>query len=284
MKTLRECINEAVEKKVAIGHFNISDSEGFKAVVEGAKTLNVPVIVGVSEGEREFIGLKEIISLVEIARNNGMDIFLNADHTYSVEKSKAAIDAGADSVIIDAADKSFEENVSTTKEVVEHAKARTSSKETLVEGELGFIGISSKVIDALPDGVSEETQTDPEDAARFVSETGVDLFAPSVGNVHGLVKSGNPRLNIERIEAISKAAGVPLVLHGGSGISDEDFRNAIKAGIRIIHINTELRLAYKEGIEEGLRSGEIAPYKFMKDAVEEMKEVVVEKLKLFNNL
>lgn len=282
MKTLRECIAEAEAKGVAIGHFNISDSEGFRAVIEGAKELAVPAIIGVSEGEREFIGLKEVVSLVEVARGNGLDIFINADHTYSVEKSKAAIDAGVDSVIIDGANKPYEENLNMAKEVVGYARSR--DKEILVEGELGFIGTSSKVIENLPEGVSEETQTKPEDAVRFINETGIDLFAPSVGNVHGMVKSGNPNLNIERIKTISEAVKIPLVLHGGSGISDNDFRAAIEAGIRIIHINTELRVAYKEGIEEGLKSGEIAPYKFMQQAVEDMKNVVIEKLKLFNNL
>lgn len=282
MKTLRDCIAEAETNNVALGHFNISDLEGFKAVVEGAKSLNVPVIIGVSEGERDFIGLREIISIVEVARNEGMDIFLNADHTYSIEKAKAAIDAGVDSVIIDGAGKPYEENVSMVKEVV--AYAREKNPNILIEAELGYIGASSKVIDTLPEGVSEATQTDPEDARRFTGETGIDLLAPSVGNVHGMVKSGNPKLNIQRIKDIREAVRTPLVLHGGSGISDEDFKEAIRAGIRIIHINTELRLAYKEGLKEGIKSGEIAPYKFMQEAIEGMKEVVINRLKLFNNL
>ena len=282
MKSLLECITDAEQRGVAIGHFNISDSEGFKAVVEAATLLQVPVIIGVSEGEREFIGLEEVAALVEVAKGNGMEIFLNADHTYSVEKAREAFDAGADSVIIDGAAKSFEENVSMTKEVVEYAKTR--NKGQLIEGELGFIGMSSKMLDTIPEGVSKETQTRPEDAKDFVSQTNIDLLAPSVGNIHGMIKTGNPKLNIERIKAIREAAGVPLVLHGGSGISDEDFRAAIGSGISVIHINTELRLAYKEGIEEGLKSGEIAPYKFMKAAVEEMKRVVTEKLRLFNML
>jgi fructose-bisphosphate aldolase class II len=280
--TLRDCIAEAEKKGVAIGHFNISDSEGFKAVVEGLKeasahaSFNIPVIIGVSEGEREFIGLREIVSLVEVARGNGMEIYLNADHTYSVEKAKTALDAGVDSVIIDASDKTFEENVSLAKEVVQYANGKA-----LVEGELGFIGKSSKVLEEMPEGV---TQTNPDDARRFIEETRVDLLAPSVGNIHGVVKSGEPKLNIELIRNIRKAVKVPLVLHGASGNSDEDIRASIKAGISVIHINTELRLAYKAGLEEAVKSGEIAPYKFMQEAVNDMKEVVVRKLKLFNNL
>lgn len=294
MKTLREYIQEAEERKIAIGHFNISDSEGFKAVVESAKNLGVPVIIGVSEGEREFIGIPEVVSLVHTAQENGLPVFINADHTYSVEKAKVAIDAGMNSVIIDGADKNYEDNVALVKEVVEYArnaKGRTLGTDPqgptlgcLVEAELGFIGKSSKLLDNIPEGVSEATQTDPEQARKFVQETGVDLLAPSVGNIHGMVKSGNPKLNIERIKAIREKSGVPLVLHGGSGTTDEDFLKAIEAGISIIHINTELRAAYKEGVEEGLRSGEIAPYKFLAEGVEEMKKVVQERLKLFNKI
>jgi len=282
MKTLREYLAWAEEKQIALGHFNISDSEGFKAVVETAKELNVPVIIGVSEGERDFIGLKEVVALVKTARVNDLPVFVNADHTYSVGKAKLAIDAGVDSVIIDVAEKTLEENTKLTKETVDYA--RLKDPEILVEGELGFIGKSSKLLETLPDGVSEATQTNPDEAAKFVRETGIDLLAPSVGNVHGMVKTGNPKLNIERIKTIQKVVGVPLVLHGGSGITDVEFVAAIEAGIRIIHINTELRVAYKEGIKEGLKSGEIAPYKFLAEGVEEMKKVVQDKLKLFNKL
>jgi fructose-bisphosphate aldolase class II len=282
MKTLHEWISWAEEKKVAIGHFNISDSEGFKAVVEVAEEMGLPVIIGVSEGERDFLGVAESVALVSAAREKGLPVFLNADHTYSVERTKEAIDAGFNSVIIDAAGESFEDNVSKTKEIVDYVKARGA--DVLVEAELGFIGKSSKILEEIPDGVSENTQTDPEDAKKFVDETGINLLAPSVGNIHGMVKSGQPRLNIERIKMIRETAGVPLVLHGGSGIADEDFLAAIDAGVAIIHINTELRVAYKEGIEEGLKSEEVAPYKFLAQGVEGMKKVIRDRLKLFNKL
>ena len=282
MKSLREYLAWAEKKQVAIGHFNISDSERFKAVVESAVELGVPVIIGVSEGERDFIGVPEIVALVQTEREKGLSVFLNADHTYSVEKVKEAVDAGCDAVIIDGAAKSFEENVSETRESVEYAKSKGGK--VLVEGELGFIGQSSKVLESIPEGVSEETQTEPEDAQRFVEETGIDLFAPSVGNIHGIVKGGEPNLNIERIKAIASVINVPLVLHGASGNSDEDILSAIDAGIRIVHINTEIRLAYKAGIEAGLESEEVAPYKFMAKGIEKMKKVIIDKLKLFNRL
>ncbi|MEK7147676.1 MAG: class II fructose-bisphosphate aldolase, partial [Patescibacteria group bacterium] len=190
--------------------------------------------------------------------------------------------AGVDAIIIDFANKSYEENVSATKEVVAYARAK--NPDIVVESELGFIGQSSKVLDAVPEGVSEETQTKPEEAREFVVETGIDLLAPSVGNVHGMVKTGEPKLNIERIAAIHEAVSVPIVLHRGSGNSEEDFLAAINAGVRIIHINTELRLAYKEGLAEAVKSGEVAPYKFMQGAVDDMREVVKKRLKLFNKI
>ena len=282
MKTLKEYIHEAEEKGVAIGHFNISDSEGLKAVVESATELGVPVIIGVSEKERSFLGVAEIRVLVQAEKDKGLPVFLNADHTYSIEASEEAVDNNFDSVIIDGAEKPFNENVMMTKEVVRYAREKVPGM--LVEGELGFIGTGSMMRDEIPDGVSLETQTTPEDAKKFVEETGVDLFAPSVGNVHGLVRSGEPKLNIKRIKEINKVVGVPLVLHGASGNTDEEVSASIDAGIRIVHINTELRMAYKKGIEKGLSSDEIAPYKFMAEGVVEMKKIVTAKLKVFNKI
>ena len=281
MNTLKDWLAWAGEHKVAIGHFNISDSEGFRAAVDAATALKVPVIIGVSEGERAFIGVAEVAAMVKAEQAKDLPVFLNADHTYSVALAKEAIDAGFDEVIIDAADKPYAENVATTKEVVSYARSKGA---TLVEAELGFIGQGSELRANIPQGVSEATETKPEDAARFVTETGIDLLAPSVGNIHGIVSTGEPRLNIERIRAIAAAVSLPLVLHGASGNSDEDVGAAIDAGIRIVHINTEMRLAYKKGVEEGIKSDAIAPYRFLAEGVEGMKEVITHKLKVFNKL
>lgn len=109
MKTLKDCIKEAEEKKVAIGHFNISNLEGFWAIVNASKKLNVPVIVGVSEGERDFVGIAQVRALVDSVKKDGVDIFLNADHTFSVDRVKEVVDANFDAVIIDGAEKSLEE-------------------------------------------------------------------------------------------------------------------------------------------------------------------------------
>jgi len=286
MKSLREYIKEAEERKTAIGHFNISNSEGFWAVVGASKKLNLPVIIGVSEGERDFIGIKQVSALVATVKSEALPIFLNADHTYSVDRVKEVIDAGFDAVIIDGAEKSFEENIIMTKESVEYRNSKNQN--VLVEAEYGFIGKSSKVLEELPEGVevSDSTMTKPFEAAQFVKESGIDLFAPAVGNIHGMVKGGNPKIDIERIRQIRESTGVPLVLHGGSGITDEEFKQAIEAGISVIHINTEIRLAYKQGIQKSLieNPDEIAPYKYLKPAVQAMQAVVEKRMALFANL
>ena len=287
---LSEAIKKAEGEGKAIGHFNISNLEAFNAIVEVAKKLSVPVIIGVSEGERDFVGLVDAVALVRGEYEAGVEIFLNADHTYSYERSVEAINAGFDAVIIDGASKTHDENVEMTKKVVEYAKnySAQNGREVLVEGELGYIGQSSKVLDSLPEGVSIDPNslTQPEDAKKFIEETGVDMLAPSVGNVHGIIKGGNPALNIERIKAIKDICNIPLVLHGASGITDEELHLAVLAGISIVHYNTELRVAYKDALVKSLEenTGEVAPYKYLKSAEKAIAEVVEKKLRIMNNL
>ena len=287
--TLRECIADAEKNKVAIGHFNISNTEGLWGVFRAAKNLNVPVIIGVSEGERDFLGIRQSVALVRSLREQfKYPIFINADHTYSYDRVKEAIDAGFDAVIFDGAKLSLEENILTARKCVEYA--RSINSEIIVEGEIGYIGTSSKILDAIPEGVGiigSGSLTKPEDAKNFVLETGVDLLAPSVGTFHGVLRTGvKPALDIERVGLVRKAAGVPLVLHGGSGNSKEDFTHAIEAGVSIVHINTEIRIAYRKGLELGLQQNpdEVAPYKFLKGSVASIEKVVDEKLKIFNRL
>lgn len=285
MKTLREYIKEADEKKIAIGHFNISNLEALHGIYNAAKKLNVPVIIGLSEGEEEFVGKHEAVALIkEIREKDNFPIFLNADHHYSFESIKAVLDIGFDAAIIDAVKLDVKENIVLTKKCVDYA--HSLNRDILIEAELGFIGTSSKLLEEIPEGVSELTMTKPEDAKSFVEQTGIDLLAPSVGNVHGMIKGGNPKLDIERIKNIRETAGVPLVLHGGSGISDQDFKSAIQAGISVIHINTEIRVAYKEALEKFLKENpnEVAPYKILKPAVEAIEQVVENRLKLFSGI
>lgn len=292
MKTLKQTVWEAREKKVAVGHFNISNLEALWGIFRAAQSLNVPVIIGVSEGEREFVGVKQVAAVVKSIREEfDYPIYLNADHTYSFDKVKEAIDAGFDSVIVDGAKLTFEENVRITKQCVDYAREYTqkTGREVLVEAELGYIGQSSKVLDEIPEGVllDENSLTDKFKAKEFVDLTGVDMLAPAVGNFHGMLRGGvDPKLNIERVKEIADVTGIPLVLHGGSGNSEDDFKQAIANGINIVHINTEIRLAFRDAVKKALQENpeEVAPYKFLKPGMLAVQEVVEKKLKFFNNL
>lgn len=287
MKSLKEYILEAEKNKKSIGHFNISNIEGVWAIYNAAKKLSeeageqIPVIIGTSEGERKHFGATQIVNLVQDLRTDkDYPIFVNADHVYTIELAKESIDIGYDMVIIDFAEKSYEENLAATKEVVAYRDETDSH--TLIESELGFIGGGSNFKDEIPEGVSKETMTKPKEAKTFVEITGTDLLAPSVGNIHGMVKTGNPKLDLERIAEVRKEGGVPMVLHGGSGVSDEDFVEAIKSGISVIHINTELRSAFRKGLEKGLAGSDtISPYRYMKVAQDAMQEKVEERIRLF---
>ena len=285
MKTLKEYILEAEEKGIAIGHFNISNLETLRGIFEAAKKLDLPVIIGTAEGEQNFIGTKQAVALVRSLREEyGYPIFLNADHHYSYDKVKEAVDAGYDAVIFDATGLSFEDNIKVTKQCVDYAKSVNPN--IIVEAELGFIGSSSKVLEGIPEGVkiTEEFLTKPEEAKRFVTETGVDMIAPAVGNIHGMLKGGkDPALNIQRIKEIKEAVGIPMVLHGASGNSAEDIKAAIAAGMSCVHINTEIRVAFRKALVKSLQDNpdEVAPYKYMKDSVSAVEKVVEEKLKLF---
>jgi len=285
MKSLREVIAEAEEQKVAVGHFNVSDSSQLWGIFRAAQKLNLPVVIGASEGERDFIGVRQLVALVRSIREEfDYPIYTNADHTYSLQRVKEAIDAGFDAVIYDGNKVSHEENLEITKQCVEYARAQ--DRDVLVEAELGNIGMSSKLLDGIPEGaeITDEMMTLPEELAEFVAHTGVDLIAPAVGNLHGMMKHGNnPKLNIERIAQLRAAGGVPMVLHGGSGISDEDFVEAIKAGIGMVHINTEIRKAYRDGIVDYLQANpdEVAPYRYVGAGRDALEAVVEARMRLF---
>ena len=286
MRSLRDLLQETEKSGIAIGHFNISDLVLLKAVFGAARELSVPVLVGLSEGEREFMGTRQIAAFVRSLREEfDFPIFLNADHTHSLAKGVEAAKAGFDSIVFDLSALPFEENVRQTKQAVEALK--TINPSMLVEGEIGDIGTGSEIHETSPD-LSKGLST-PEEAKRFVESTGVDILAPAVGNMHGMLRSmvqgeTKKRLDIERIAGIKRAAGVFLTLHGGSGTDDEDLRKAIGAGIDIVHINTELRVAWRRGLEQGLakQPDEVVPYKILPTAVDLVEQVVSSRLRLFN--
>ena len=288
MQDLRDILEQAQENGVAIGHFNVAGLVLLKAVVAAARELKVPVIIGASEGEREFMGVRQIAVLVRSLREEfDFPIFLNADHTHSLARAIEAAKAGFDAIVFDASALLFEENVRRTKEAVEALKAVNPA--ILVEGEIGDIGTGSDIHAAAPD--LSKSLTTPTEAKQFVESTAIDILAPAVGNMHGMLKSmvqgeTKKHLDIPRITQIKHAAGVLLTLHGGSGTDDEDLRKAIAAGINIVHINTELRVAWRHGLEDGLvkQPDEVVPYKILPVAVESVKQVARSRLRLFNGV
>ncbi len=285
MKTLREVLGESRQNEVAVGHFNISDLAGLKAVFESARALHVPVIVGLSEGERDFMGVREAAAVVKVLRQKyDYPIFLNADHTHSLASAEEAARAGFDSIVFDRSELPFAQNISETKRAVEALKA--INPVILIEGEIGEIGTGSEIHEEAPQGL---TLTTTEEAREFVAATGIDILAPAVGNTHGLSRSmirgeAQKHLDIDRIAEIRKATGLFMTLHGASGTNDDDLRRAIQAGITEIHINTEVRLAWRRGLETAFAKerDQVVPYKLLPAAVDAMKQVVSARLLLFN--
>jgi fructose-bisphosphate aldolase class II len=197
------------------------------------------------------------------------------------------VEAGYDSAVFDVSDLPFEQNIELTREAVRLAKS--INPDFVIEGEVTYIGGSSKLLEDFPMDASlvPEGLTSPEDAKLYVDSTGVDLIAPAIGNIHGIMKHlPNPRIDLDRIRAIKKATPAPIVLHGGSGLREEDFIQAIYAGVSVIHINTEIRLAWRKGLETSLaaNSDEVAPYKLFPPAEKAVETIVFERLKLFNKL
>jgi fructose-bisphosphate aldolase class II len=288
MRTLSEALSDARSRRVAIGHFNVSDLVALKAVTETAYELKTPVLIGTSEGERSFLGVSEIAAVVGSLRKRlDHPIFLNADHTHSLAGAVEAARAGYDMVGFDASSMSLETNINLTRQAVEAVKS--INPHIVVEGELGNIGTGSEIHNNVPE--SSRFLTNIGDAKHFVEAARIDVLAPAVGNMHGLVRamiSGSMKkhLDIGRIEEIAIATGVPLTLHGGSGTDNSDFRRAIHVGITIIHINTEIRLAWQHGLEAALAENpdEVVPYRVYGRALKEMQIVVSNRLRLFNGM
>jgi fructose-bisphosphate aldolase class II len=286
MKKIDEYLREAGERGQAVGHFNISETAGLKAVAEAAGRLDPPspIFIGLSEGERKFFGVRAAVVLVELLRKEtGRPFFLNADHSHSLESAEEAAKAGFDAVLFDASRLPFEENIRETAEAVRRLKE--INPDIVVEGELGKIPGESKIQENNFD-LSEKELADPESAEAFVRETGIDLFAPAVGNIHGVLKNNEePKIDFDRIAAIRSRVNSPLVLHGASGLSEPTLRKAVSAGIMIVHINTDLRLAWRQGLEKSLRDlpDEVAPYRLLDSSVRLMEERLAELLRIFRH-
>lgn len=273
---LKSYFKKAQKEGWAIGQFNFSNLEVLKGIIQAASAMRSPVILGTSEGESKFFGLKEAAAIVNVyKRKTKLPFFLNLDHGKTFEYIKKAIGAGYEAVQFDGSELSLSENIALTKKITRYAKKFG----VLVEGEVGIIGAV-----AAPKSV----MTDPFEALKFVRETKVDSLAVAIGNLHGMRIAGGvaEELNLDKLKEIkSKTRDFPLVLHGGSGVREEDIKAAIKSGIVKININTELRVAYTNALKKVFREnpGETTPYKYLPGGVKAIQEIVEEKIKLFGS-
>ncbi len=277
-------MKNAQEGKYAIGQFNVSTDEQITAIIEAAKNLNSPVIIGTSEGERDFIGVEQVIALVDTwIAGTGLPIILNADHCKSFDSIKEVVDAGYTAVHFDGSELPLEDNIEITKRVVEYAKNINPS--IVVEGELGYLPGGSDIHKEVKIKLSDLTQ--PEEVKDFVRKTGVDSLAVAIGSIHGMKSEGDdPHLHLDRLKQIQQVApNVLLVLHGGSGTPAKDLEQAIKLGVVKININTEIRLAYRMALQKFLEENisEVKSYKILSPAMEAVQKVVEAKIKLFGS-
>lgn len=269
---------DAKRNGYSVAQFNINNLEWTRYILEECNILEVPVILGVSEGAIKYMGgfnvvvhlIKGLIDDLDIK----IDVCIHLDHGSSVENCKKAIDAGFTSVMIDGSKNSLDKNIEITKQVVDYAH----TKNVTVEAEVGHIegnvaSSSSKAFNATL-----------EDCMIIAQETGIDSLAPALGSVHGLYK-GDPDLDFETMEKISREANIPLVLHGGTGIPDRDIKRAIECGICKININTELQIAWHKGVLEFIKNNEnvFDPRKVIGAGRSHMIEAIDSKVSLFYN-
>ena len=273
---MKEMLAKAQKEQYGIGFFNAVNVEMARAIIETAEELRAPVIVGTAEVLLSAMSLERVAEyLIPMAQKAGVPVAVHYDHGLTFEKCMEALKLGFSSVMYDCSTASYEENLDRVAEMVRvcHGMGVT------VEGELGHVGDNEGA------GKLENPSdyfTDPAVAADFVRKTGVDALAVAVGNAHGDYKFP-PKLDFSRITAIREATGIPLVLHGGSGLSDDDFREAVRRGVCKINIFTDLDKAGKAGIEKGLKNGAASMMGLIPYELEAMKEVVRNKIGLFGS-
>lgn len=275
---MTELTRQAKREKYAIGQFNMNNLEFAKAIMEAAERERAPFIYGVSEGAMKYMGERYVVALARVAHETSdIPVVLHLDHGSSFESVMRAIHLGFTSVMFDGSHLPLEENIRITREIVRVAHAMGIS----VEGELGTIG-------GVEDDLSVEDEdahiAKPDEAIRFYEETGVDALAIAVGTAHGMYK-GKPHIRFDVIEAVAQAIPVPIVLHGGSGVPDEDIRLAIEKGVGKINVNTENQVAMTKTIRTILQEKPDVydPRKYLGPAMEAMREVVQQKMRLFGS-
>lgn len=270
-----DILNKAKEERYAVAHFNINNLEWTRFILEEANKLRVPVILGVSEGAIKYMGgyktvanlVKNLIEYLDI----DIPISIHLDHGSSLESCVNAIEAGFTSVMIDASKYDLEENIRITKAVTDYAKERNVS----VEAEVGHVGENNN------GNIEDILYADTLECVKFCRETNIDFLAPALGSVHGPY-IGEPKLNFERMKEISESCNIPLVLHGGSGIYDEQIKKAINCGICKININTELQQEWANGVRALLSVDNKVydPRKIIKSGEKNIKRIIDEKITL----
>lgn len=273
---MNDVLLPAKENGYGIGFFNAVNVEMARAIIETAEELRAPVMVGTAEVLLPVTELERVAEyLIPMARKANVPVCVHYDHGLSFEKCMEALKLGFTSVMYDCSTASYRENAEKVAEMVKicHAVGMT------VEGELGHVGDNAGA------GKLENPSdyfTDPDTAADFASRTGVDALAVAVGNAHGDY-AFPPKLDFERIQVISEKTGLPLVLHGGSGLSDHDFQEAVKLGVSKVNIFTDIDKAGKRGVEAGIAAGEKSMTGLIPYEIAEMKKVVKEKILLFGS-
>lgn len=277
--SMTEMLKKANAEGYAVGQFNLNNLEFTQAILQAAEAEKSPVILGVSEGAARYMGgFKTVVKMVEGLMEDyktTVPVAIHLDHGSSFDKCKEAIDAGFTSVMIDASHGPFEENVEITSKVVEYAH----SKGVSVEAELGVVG--GQEDDVVAAGV---IYADPKECEELVKRTGIDCLAPALGSVHGPYK-GEPNLGFKEMEEINKTAGVPLVLHGGTGIPTKDIQKAISFGTAKVNVNTENQIASAKAVRETLaaKPEEYDPRKYLGPARDAIKETVIGKMREFGS-
>lgn len=274
---MNDVLLPAKEKGYGVGFFNAVNVEMARAVIETAEELNAPVMVGTAEVLLPAMEMERVAEyLIPMAQKAKVPVCVHYDHGLTKERCKQAIELGFTSIMYDCSKDDYETNIARLKEMTDVCHALNIT----VEGELGHVGDNAGA------GKLENPSdyfTDPDTALDFVRRTGVDSLAVAVGNAHGDY-AFPPKLDFERIRRISEMTDLPLVLHGGSGLSNDDFKQAVSCGICKVNIFTDIDKAGKAGIEKGLASGAKTMMGLIPYEIEAMKEVVREKITLFGSL
>lgn len=279
IENAKEMLNKARVNKYAVPQFNINNLEWTRYILEECELMKSPVILGVSEGAIKYMGgYKTVYNLVNGLFDDlkiSIPVVIHLDHGSSIQSCQTAIDNGFTSVMIDGSTNPIEENIRITKAVVAYAKTKNVS----VEAEVGLVGGSEDGI------VNELDYAKSEDCLKMVSEAQIDYLAASLGSIHGLYKGKTANLNFDRMVEISNLTNIPLVLHGGTGISDDKIKRAIASGICKININTELQVVWAKGIRTFLENDKEVydPRKIIKAGEKALKEAVKAKIILFGS-